>query len=136
MSTKTFTVGQLAERTGLTRRALRLYEENGLLIPERRANGYRVYTERHLQEAQVIKELRASSLSLEAIQALFTLKRSTLPTPERLSRCLEILDRMSTELLQKCQAIDLALARLEQDRRDIQLALEETHDELDAGATD
>ncbi|MEV0082159.1 MerR family transcriptional regulator [Saccharopolyspora sp. NPDC003752] len=36
-------IGELADATGATTRALRYYEEQGLLRPERSANGYRVY---------------------------------------------------------------------------------------------
>lgn len=38
-------IGELARRTGVSVRALRYYEEQGLLVPARAANGYREYTE-------------------------------------------------------------------------------------------
>lgn len=36
-------IGELAERTGVPRRLLRYYEEQGLITPRRRDNGYREY---------------------------------------------------------------------------------------------
>lgn len=36
-------IGELAERTGVPTRLLRYYEEQGLLAPDRAANGYRDY---------------------------------------------------------------------------------------------
>ena len=42
----TFTIGQVAERTGFTASALRYYEELGLVAPtDRTPAGYRVYDE-------------------------------------------------------------------------------------------
>lgn len=38
-------IGELAERTGVTTRLLRYYEEQGLITPARAANGYRDYDE-------------------------------------------------------------------------------------------
>ena len=38
-------IGELAGRTGVSKRALRYYEEQGLLIPVRLSNGYRVYAD-------------------------------------------------------------------------------------------
>ncbi|MGW1376722.1 MerR family transcriptional regulator [Streptomyces sp. NPDC002446] len=36
-------IGELSERTGTPRRLLRYYEEQGLIVSERCANGYRSY---------------------------------------------------------------------------------------------
>jgi DNA-binding transcriptional MerR regulator len=38
-------IGELSARTGVSVRALRHYEQEGLLVPERRGNGYRDYGE-------------------------------------------------------------------------------------------
>ena len=41
---KLLRIGDLAEKTGKTKRALRLYEEMGLLVPsERSSGGFRLY---------------------------------------------------------------------------------------------
>jgi DNA-binding transcriptional MerR regulator len=126
---KPYTIGQFAKLTGLTRRALRLYEEAGLLEPERGPNNYRRYTTRHLDAARVIKELRESGLSLDMIRALFDLKRSALPPGEKLARSLVLLDRMRGDLLARRRAIDAALERLEDDRREVLAMLEHVEGE-------
>ena len=41
-------IGALAERTGVSRRLLRYYEEQGLITPSRTLNGYREYAEAHV----------------------------------------------------------------------------------------
>jgi len=56
---KLFTIEQVAERTGLTKRTLRYYEEVGLLPPTDRTEGnYRRYSEEDIHRLECIKKLR------------------------------------------------------------------------------
>jgi MerR family transcriptional regulator, repressor of the yfmOP operon len=56
---RTYTIEQVATRTGLTKRTLRYYEEVGLLPPTGRTEGnYRLYSEDDIQQLERIKELR------------------------------------------------------------------------------
>ena len=60
-------IGELARRTGATRKALRYYEEVGLLGADRLPNGYRDYDER---DVRLVTEVRAlNSLGIRADQA-------------------------------------------------------------------
>src|SRR2546429_9759156 len=55
----TYTIEQVATRTGMTKRTLRYYEEVGLLPPTGRTEGnYRRYSEVDLQHLERIRELR------------------------------------------------------------------------------
>ncbi|HEY3001441.1 MAG TPA: MerR family transcriptional regulator [Kribbellaceae bacterium] len=59
-------ISDLAERAGVTVRAVRYYEARGLVRPGRAANGYRTYTE---QDVAVVREVKALlSLGLTAEQ--------------------------------------------------------------------
>jgi DNA-binding transcriptional MerR regulator len=59
-------ISDLAERAGVTVRAVRYYESRGLIRPVRAANGYRTYTE---QDVVVVREVKALlSLGLTAEQ--------------------------------------------------------------------
>ncbi|MEU4237974.1 MerR family transcriptional regulator [Actinoplanes sp. NPDC026619] len=58
-------VGELARRTGTTIRALRYYEQAGLVVPERLGNGYREYAPIAVRLVQQIRELTALGLSVE-----------------------------------------------------------------------
>jgi MerR family transcriptional regulator, thiopeptide resistance regulator len=61
-------VGELARRTGLSVRALRYYDEIGLLSPSRRSEGgHRLYTAGDVVRLQRIKSLRALGFSLREI---------------------------------------------------------------------
>jgi len=54
-----YSIEQVATRTGLTKRTLRYYEEVGLLPPTDRTEGnYRRYTEADIERLERIKELR------------------------------------------------------------------------------
>lgn len=61
-------IGELARRTGVSERALRYYEEQGLLTPERRPSGYRVYRDEHVPAVRRIRILLAAGLSTAQIQ--------------------------------------------------------------------
>lgn len=52
-------IGELAERTGLTQRTLRFYEERGLLQPATRLEGgFRLYTQDDLRRVERIARFR------------------------------------------------------------------------------
>ncbi|WP_218929573.1 MerR family transcriptional regulator [Streptomyces sp. Rer75] len=62
-------IGELAKATGTTPRALRHYEQAGLISSERAPNGYRVYDERAVVRVRNIRYLLASGLTLDDVQA-------------------------------------------------------------------
>ncbi|HVB46343.1 MAG TPA: MerR family transcriptional regulator [Streptosporangiaceae bacterium] len=63
-------IGQVAQRTGLSVHALRFYESQGLLAsPVRRAaGGRRVYSQRDVEWLDVCLKLRSSGMPLTAIR--------------------------------------------------------------------
>jgi DNA-binding transcriptional MerR regulator len=67
--------GEFAARTRLGRKALRLYQETGLLAPAQvdPRTGYRSYGEPQVRRARLISLLRRLDLSLEEIRALLDL---------------------------------------------------------------
>lgn len=70
-TTKYLRIGQIAERTGLSAKALRLYEARGLLVPDARsASGYRLYGARALARLAEIAVLRRAGFTLAEIGAL------------------------------------------------------------------
>lgn len=64
------TIKDIESRSGMTRANIRFYEQEGLIDPTRRDNGYRDYTEDDLQQLCRIRLLRTLGLSLEEIRAL------------------------------------------------------------------
>ncbi|MHC0429956.1 MerR family transcriptional regulator [Streptomyces sp. O3] len=61
-------IGELARTTGTTARALRHYEQAGLISAERAANGYRVYDERAVVRVRNIRYLLAAGLTLDDVR--------------------------------------------------------------------
>ena len=61
-------IGELARATGTTTRALRHYEQAGLISCERASNGYRVYDERALVRVRNIRYLLAAGLTLDDVR--------------------------------------------------------------------
>ncbi|WP_329107169.1 heavy metal-responsive transcriptional regulator [Streptomyces sp. NBC_01439] len=70
------TVGRIAAQTGLSPKAVRLYEANGLIDPpERTAAGYRTYTEDAVPVLGFIRQAQALGLSLKEIKDILDLQR-------------------------------------------------------------
>ncbi|MFD0562171.1 MerR family transcriptional regulator [Kitasatospora saccharophila] len=63
-------IGQLAAQTGTTPRAVRHYEQAGLIDAERAANGYRVYGPGAVTRVRNIRALLAAGLTLDDIRPL------------------------------------------------------------------
>ncbi|TDB77266.1 MerR family transcriptional regulator [Micromonospora sp. KC721] len=60
-------IGELARVTGCTPRALRHYEQHGLITSARAANGYREYDEREVTRVRNIRYLLGAGLTLEDV---------------------------------------------------------------------
>jgi DNA-binding transcriptional MerR regulator len=65
-------IGEFARRSRLSLKALRLYDERGVLVPSRvdRASGYRYYGTAQLDQARLVVMLRQLRLPLAAIREL------------------------------------------------------------------
>jgi DNA-binding transcriptional MerR regulator len=65
-------IGEFARRSRLSVKALRLYDELGVLVPARvdRASGYRYYVEAQLDQARLVAMLRRLDVPLTAIRDL------------------------------------------------------------------
>lgn len=65
-------IGEVADRTGLSLRSIRYYEEVGLAIPSARsAGGFRIYTEADLYRLRLIMRMKPLGYSLEAMREVF-----------------------------------------------------------------
>lgn len=104
-------IGDVATRAGVSTRALRYYEEQGLLGPARTASGQRVYGPSAVERVQLIQQFFAAGLPSRTILQLLPCVESGASSPEvfellareraritetmaELARALEALDRM------------------------------------------
>lgn len=85
-------IGELASRAGVSVRAIRYYEELGLIEPESHSSGgFRLYGAQNFKRLQVINFLKEVGLTLDEIRQIFLAKKTMGPdrqTARFLSRTL------------------------------------------------
>ena len=73
-SSTTMHIGELAERTGLSLRTIRHYDDVGLLPATARTDGgFRVYSEDDFERLMVIKQMKPLGFSLEEMADILTI---------------------------------------------------------------
>lgn len=95
-----YTIGEVTRMSGASARALRLYEDAGLLNPTRRANGYRSYSQADIDRLQEILLLRHAGIAIADIPSL-----------------------LSGSAHERAAFLRSHLARLEQERRKLDLLI-------------
>ncbi|SFW69904.1 MerR family transcriptional regulator [Amycolatopsis australiensis] len=94
-------IGELAERTGTSRRLLRYYEEQGLIVASRGPNGYRDYDEATVDRVLQVRGLLDAGLPTRIIKQILPCldKPRTIyfpdATPEMIATLEEQRDRMA-----------------------------------------
>ncbi|KAK1181470.1 MerR family transcriptional regulator [Streptomyces sp. NBS 14/10] len=63
-------IGDAAAAAGLTPRALRYYEQRGLLTARRTSSGHRDYTAEDVRHLRAVRELLTAGLTIEDVRAL------------------------------------------------------------------
>lgn len=121
-SNHTYSIGQLAAEFGVTSRALRLYEEEGLLDPLRDGTK-RIYNERNRVRLRLILRGKRLGWSLSEIRELFDLYDSSLGEQSQLELMLEKLAHRREMLLEQKNDIDNALQELDRIVADADQAL-------------
>ncbi|MBV4366104.1 Cu(I)-responsive transcriptional regulator [Erwinia sp. BNK-24-b] len=67
-------ISDVARKTGLTSKAIRFYEEKGLMTaPSRGENGYRLYNAKHLEELTLLRQARQVGFNLEECREMLAL---------------------------------------------------------------
>lgn len=69
ISPRRWSAAQASQALGVSAKALRIYEEHGLLRPQRSDAGYRLYAEADLERARAVVQLRALGLTLAQVAA-------------------------------------------------------------------
>src|SRR5262245_41012899 len=71
------TIGQVSQRTGLSPKAIRIYERKGLLLKTSRTSaGYRLFQGHDVDVLRFIRQARSIGLSLDEIRDVLDLQRS------------------------------------------------------------
>jgi DNA-binding transcriptional MerR regulator len=109
----TMRIGELAGTAGVSVRALRYYEEQGLLASQRTPRGQRTYPPAALDRVQLIQQLYAAGLSSQTILELLPCVDKGVSTPEsraRLAAERDRIDEQITGLLATRDRLDAVIA--------------------------
>jgi DNA-binding transcriptional MerR regulator len=109
---RTYAIGELAKEFEVTSRTLRLYEEEGLLIPQR-VGTRRIYSERNRVRLRLILRGKRLGWSLSEIKELFDLYDSNHGEEAQLELMLAKLEQRREMLETQKRDIDNALEDLE-----------------------
>ena len=123
-------IGELADRTGVSVRSLRYYEEHGLLSSHRTASGQRSYEPDAVDRVRLLRRLYAAGLSSATIATVLPCVDS--PSEEVTRNALEVMTREHAR-------IGAQIAELVTTRNDLTYLIDAAtafhHDQLDTDAT-
>ncbi|WTX00169.1 MerR family transcriptional regulator [Streptomycetaceae bacterium NBC_01309] len=105
-------IGDLAHESGVSRRLLRYYEEQGLLRPARRENGYREYSDADVTTVRHIRTMLDAGFSTVVIARLVHCVRDS----EELQAPADC-QTFSQEVQRERTKITMAIAQLQGSRR-------------------
>jgi DNA-binding transcriptional MerR regulator len=121
-------IGEVAERTGVTQRTLRFYEEKGLLKPPSRLEGgFRLYSEEDIERVERIKRMQTLlGLSLADIKEMVEAEEVKLQLKASYRRDAQVSERKA-KIRKAIEVTEHQAAIIEQKRA----ALQEMKDYLD-----
>ncbi len=93
----TFTIGELAREFGLTTRAIRFYEDCGLIAPQRSGRN-RVYTSRDRARLTLTLRGKRLGLKLAEVKELVDMYETQRDSESQLRRFVDVLARQRAEL--------------------------------------
>jgi len=113
----TFTIGELAREFDLTTRAIRFYEDCGLLAPQRRGR-HRIYTVRDRTRLKLTLRGKRLGLTLAEVKDLVDMYESPRDTGPQLKRFLVVLATHREQLEQQLADLEATLAEVREQERE------------------
>jgi MerR family transcriptional regulator, copper efflux regulator len=106
-------IGRLAQLTGCTPKAIRLYEQLGLISEPQRSGRYRVYNPHHVQMVQLIRKAQTAGFKLAEMGPLIAAKNALRAFPLDLANAAVDAKRLDVQArIRELQALDVHLAGL------------------------
>jgi DNA-binding transcriptional MerR regulator len=114
LTMRTYTIAELAREFDITARAIRFYEDHGLLSPMREGSGgrSRVYTPRDRTRLKLTLRGKRLGLTLSEIKSIVDMYESPKDTVAQMDRFLGVLAHQRATLEQQRADIDMALAEI------------------------
>jgi DNA-binding transcriptional MerR regulator len=113
MSSQTFSIGELAKDFSITPRSIRFYEEQSLLVPERRGQK-RVYYIKDKVRLKLILRGKRLGFSLAEISTLFELYDTNPNSAAQLETMLQLTKTKRTVLAQQLNDIQMLMNELDE----------------------
>ncbi|WP_238618677.1 MerR family transcriptional regulator [Ectothiorhodospira mobilis] len=120
----TYTIGELAREFGITTRAIRFYEDEGLLSPQR-AGSKRLYRRRDRARLKLILRGKRLGFTLAEMREAFDLYDEAHGEARQLKYYLRVLEEKRAQLLQQRKDLEETLEELEQSYSHCRQLLEE-----------
>lgn len=105
-------IGEVAEILKTTVRAIRYYEEEGLLVPYRTDGGTRLYSEQHIDRLKAILHLADNGFSLEVIGLIGNTRQRCATGDEGSKKISGIIDDAITDVEEKIACLNTLKAEL------------------------
>jgi len=122
MPSQTFTISELAKEFDLTTRAIRFYEDMGLLAP-RRAGLQRIYTARDRTRLTLTLRAKRLGLKLTEVKEILDMYDSPRDTALQLQRFLGVLGSHREQLESQLSELQANLAEVRQQEEQARAAL-------------
>jgi len=121
----TFTISELAKEFDLTTRAIRFYEDMGLISPSRNEPGgrVRVYTNRDRTRLRLTLRAKRLGLSLTEAKDIIDMYDSPRDTSAQLNKFIDVLSVHRKQLEIKLQEIQANLVEVKQHEREARALL-------------
>ncbi len=105
-------IGELSARTGVSRRMLRYYEDQGLLVSSRSPSGQRHYEEDHVERVRLVQAFLAAGMSSGTIAEMVP----CMSEPSRVGarRALAVMDHERARLSSAMAGLTAARSALDQ----------------------
>jgi DNA-binding transcriptional MerR regulator len=128
MEIKYYQIDEVSEKTGLTKRMLRYYEEIGLIIPTRKESGYRLYTDDDLKMLKSVKETKDKlGFSMNDLKAFSSIEKKIISVvrgekqdkdsiklcKEETKRLLKLVEEKEETIVKVKSRLSRALAKLD-----------------------
>ena len=110
---QTFSITELAREFDITPRAIRFYEDHGLLTPERRSTGgARVYVARDRTRLKLTLRGKRLGLTLSEIRELIDMYDDARDETAQLAKFLQVLKDHRAQLIQQREDIEAQLKEI------------------------
>ncbi len=94
----TFSISELADELDISTRAIRFYEEKGLILPERTQGNHRIYRKRDRARLKLIMRGKRLGYSLDEIAEMIGMAETNMDEVEQLKKSLAYGDNKLKEI--------------------------------------